>query len=151
LLLRGALDQQIQVFKVHGLLNEVVCAFLHRGDGLFDRTVRRDQDDGNGGIGVVRFPAARPGRSNGQFEVRENEQISPGAPPSRRLPSRPAPRHFVPGAFQRLRNIARSSVLSSTQKKGSIKLCSTMFSRRAAHGDAAMCVVRYLVLEEEQP
>jgi len=90
------------VFEVHGLLNEVIRAFLHRGDGLFDRTVRRDQDDGNGGIGLFRFAQHVQTGAAGQFEVREHEQISPGA--HLRDGCRAVRRlvHFMPGAFQRL-------------------------------------------------
>ena len=55
LLLRRTLHQEIQMLQVHGLLDEVIGAFLHRRDGVFHRAVRRDENDRDGGIGLLGF------------------------------------------------------------------------------------------------
>ncbi len=67
LLLRRALDQQIQMFQVYGLLDEIVSAFLHRCHGLFHRAVGGDQDDGNRGIGLLGFAENFESRAAGKF------------------------------------------------------------------------------------
>ena len=76
LLARRAFDEQLQMFQIDGLLDEIERAVLHRRHGLFDGTKRGDQNHGNGRIGLLRFAQDVQARFSGQLEVGEHEQVA---------------------------------------------------------------------------
>jgi hypothetical protein len=55
LLAGGAADKQFQMLQVHGLLQKVESAFFHGGDGFVDGTEGGEQQDGDGGVGLLGF------------------------------------------------------------------------------------------------
>ncbi len=69
-MLRGALHENFQVVQVHGLLNEIESAVLHRRNRLFDRAKGGDQDDRDGRVGLFRFAKNLDSRPPGKLQVR---------------------------------------------------------------------------------
>ena len=120
LLLRSALDQQIQMLQIHRLLNEIVGAFLHGGHGFFHRTVGRNQNDGNGRIGLLGFAQHVDSGAAGKLQVGQNQHVAARANLGDGGRTVRGFVHGVAGALQSLLSMARSSGLSSTRRRGSI-------------------------------
>ena len=79
MLASGAADQQFQMFKIDGLLEKIESAFFHGGDGFVDGTEGGEQEDGDGGIGLLGFAKDVEAGSAGHFEVGDDEEIAADA------------------------------------------------------------------------
>ena len=126
LLLGRALDQKIQMLQVHGLLDEIVRAFFHRGHGFFDRAVGRDQNHGNGGIGLLGFAQHVESGAAGQFQIGENEHVAPRANLGDRGRSVRRLVHGMSGALQSLAEHRAQFGFILDQEKGFHQVCFTL-------------------------
>ena len=79
LLVRRALEKQLEVIEVHGLLDEIEGALFHRRDSFFHRAVGGDENHGKGGLGSPRFAQHVEAGTAGKFQVRKNEQVAAAA------------------------------------------------------------------------
>ena len=79
LLAGGAVDEKFQVIEIDGFLEKIEGAFFHGGDGFFDGAECGEQNDRNGGVGLLGFAQHVEAGSAGHFQVGEDQQIAAGA------------------------------------------------------------------------
>ena len=79
LLACGAFDEQFQMIEINGLLDKIECAFLHGGNGFFDRTECGEQNDGDRGISLLGFAQHVEAGRAGHFQIGDHHLVALGA------------------------------------------------------------------------